>query len=122
MCSTQCENLNLDLSRLSKDRIFFQNFLIAVLFIVITFSYAGDSDFALSVKGVSVQALKISRYIVFITNRTFYSTCMICLKLELSFIILVFSYGFLFIPFSFLEVCMRFCALLFQLFLLWVGY
>ena len=37
---------------------------------------------------VSVLALKISRYIVFITNRTFYSTCMSCLKLELSFIIL----------------------------------
>ena len=71
---------------------------------------------------VSVLALKISRYIVFITNRTFYSTCMSCLKLELSFIILVFSYGFLFIPFSFLEVCMWFCALLFQLFLLWVGW
>ena len=37
-----------------KIEFFFQNFLIAVLFIVITFSYAGDSDFALSVKGVSV--------------------------------------------------------------------
>ena len=37
---------------------------------------------------VSVLALKISRYIVFIKNRTFYSTCMSCLKLELSFIIL----------------------------------
>ena len=71
---------------------------------------------------VSVLALKIFRYIVFITNRTFYSTCMSCLKLELSFIILVFSYGFLFIPFSFLEVCMWLCALLFQLLLLWVGW
>ena len=34
--------------------MFFQNVLISVLFIVIAFSYAGDSDFALSVKSVSV--------------------------------------------------------------------
>ena len=65
MCSTQCENLNLDLSRLSKDRIFFQNFLIAVLFIVITFSYAGDSDFALSVKGVSVGIEDLQVYCIY---------------------------------------------------------
>ena len=69
---------------------------------------------------VSVLALKIFRYIVFITNRTFF-TCMSCLKLEFSFIILLFSYGFFFIPFSFVEVCVWFCALSFQLFLLWVG-
>ena len=37
-----------------KRKIFFKNFLISVLFIVIAFSYAGDSDFALSVKGVGV--------------------------------------------------------------------
>ena len=69
---------------------------------------------------VSVLALKIFRYIVFITNRTFF-TCMSCLKLEFSFIILLFPYGFFFIPFSFVEVCVWFCALSFQLFLLWVG-
>ena len=98
----------------------FQNFLISV-FIVFTLVILGIQTLHY-LSRVSVLALKISRYIVFITNRTFYSTCMSCLKLELSFIILVFSYGFLFIPFSFLEVCMWFCALLFQLFLLWVGW
>ena len=57
---------------------------------------------------VSVLALKISRYIVFITNRTFF-TCMSCLKLEFSFIILLFPYGFFFSSHdSFVEVCVWF--------------
>ena len=97
MCSKQCENLNLDLSRLSKrQNFFFQNFLIAVLFIVITFSYAGDSDFALSVKGVSVSTEDLQVYLYLLQTEHF--TCMSCLKLVFSFIILLFPYGFFFHP------------------------
>ena len=61
---------------------------------------------------VSVLALKISRYIVFITNRTFF-TCMSCLKLEFSFIILLFSYGFFFHPIQLRgSLCVILCPLI----------
>ena len=61
---------------------------------------------------VSVLALKIFRYIVFITNRTFF-TCMSCLKLEFSFIILLFSYGFFFHPIQLRgSLCVILCPLI----------
>ena len=47
------------------EKIFFLNLLIFVLFIVIAFSYGGDSDFALSVKGVSVGIEDLQVYCIY---------------------------------------------------------
>ena len=47
------------------EKIFFLNLLISVLFIVIAFSYGGDSDFALSVKGVSVGIEDLQVYCIY---------------------------------------------------------
>ena len=48
-----------------EDRIFYLNFLVSVLFIVIAFSYAGDSDFVFSIKGVSVGIEDLQIYCIY---------------------------------------------------------
>ena len=57
--------------KLEKIEKFFIKFLISVLFLVIAFSYAGDSDFELSVKGVSVGIEDLQVYCIY-CNRIFY--------------------------------------------------
>ena len=51
--------------KLEKIEKFFIKFLISVLFRVIAFSYAGDSDFELSVKGVSVGIEDLQVYCIY---------------------------------------------------------
>ena len=51
--------------KLEKIENFFIKFLISVLFLVIAFSYAGDSDFELSVKGVSVGIEDLQVYCIY---------------------------------------------------------
>ena len=84
-------------------------------FIVIAFSYAGDSDFALSVKGVSVGIEDLQVYCIYYKLKLYelFETG-ICNYYPAVFLC------FFFIPFRFVEVCVWFCALSFQLFLLWV--
>ena len=51
--------------KLEKIEKIFIKFLISVLFLVIAFSYAGDSDFELSVKGVSVGIEDLQVYCIY---------------------------------------------------------
>ena len=51
--------------KLEKIEKFSIKFLISVLFLVIAFSYAGDSDFELSVKGVSVGIEDLQVYCIY---------------------------------------------------------
>ena len=62
--SKQCENLYFSEFRKDRKNIFLK-FTISVLFIVIAFSYGGDSDFALSVKGVSVGIEDLQVYCIY---------------------------------------------------------
>ena len=71
MYSKQCENLNLDLRIQKRQQIFFSNFLISVFIVIALIVILGIQTLCY-LSRVSVLALKISRYIVFITNRTFY--------------------------------------------------
>ena len=65
MCSTQCENLNLDLSRLLKRQNFFSKFSNCCFIYCYYFQLSGDSDFALSVKGVSVGIEDLQVYCIY---------------------------------------------------------
>ena len=51
--------------KLEKIEKIFIKFIISVLFLVIAFSYAGDSDFELSVKGVSVGIEDLQVYCIY---------------------------------------------------------
>ena len=51
--------------KLEKIEKIFIKFLISVIFLVIAFSYAGDSDFELSVKGVSVGIEDLQVYCIY---------------------------------------------------------
>ena len=98
------------ISEFRKDsKFFFQNFLISV-FIVIALVILGIQTLHY-LSRVSVLALKISNilpaWVVWNWNSHLLSCCFLMV--------------FFFIPFSFVEVCVWFCALSFQLLLLWVG-
>ena len=96
MYSKQCENLNLDLRIQKRQQIFFSKFSNFCFYCHCFNSYTGDSDFALSVKGVSVGIEDLQVYCTLYLIQTEHFTCTSCLKLEFSFTILLFSFFFFF--------------------------
>ena len=65
MYSKQCENLNLDLRIQKRQQIFFSKFSNFCFYCHCFNSYTGDSDFALSVKGVSVGIEDLQVYCIY---------------------------------------------------------